>query len=347
VALALAGLVLLGRRRPGLAVLLGLAALLPVVLALGTHLPFYGTLRDVFPPLRYPRVPGRFLPLANLAVAGLAAVACAWLLARLDGTRRAAAAGLLLVLVAADLLVFPLRSSAADEGNEAYAALTREGPGRILELPIFERGTGQYGSVYLYYTLQARRERPTGYSLAPRSTFRFTDRFNRLDCGAWLPGDRDELERLGIRYLVFHRGLYEQARVPGAWFAWRGLQESGYRAIGDAGVVRLFGPEGGAEEDPPVPEPERAEPVLCDGWDGEGRLKGPEGALWVYGDGEARVELAAGRPVDVAVFADGRLVERTRIAGSASAAVPLAGPGWHALVVRSAPGLELRGVDVP
>ena len=73
--LAVVGLVLLARRRRGLAILLGLAALLPALLALGTNLPLYETLRDVFPPLRYPRVPGRFLPLANLALAALAAVA--------------------------------------------------------------------------------------------------------------------------------------------------------------------------------------------------------------------------------------------------------------------------------
>ena len=195
--LAVAGLVLLARRRRGLAILLGLAALLPALLALGTNLPLYETLRDVFPPLRYPRVPGRFLPLANLALAALAAVAVAAAVARFQGRRRAAVAAVLLALVAADLLVFPLRGSEADPDNAAYAALADSGPGRVLELPVFQRGKGQFGSVYQYYTQQAPRERPTGYALAPEEAFEFTERFNRLDCGAWLPGDREELERLG------------------------------------------------------------------------------------------------------------------------------------------------------
>ena len=85
--LAVVGLVLLARRRRGLAILLGLAALLPALLALGTNLPLYETLRDLFPPLRYPRVPGRFLPLANLALAALAAVAAAGAVARFQGRR--------------------------------------------------------------------------------------------------------------------------------------------------------------------------------------------------------------------------------------------------------------------
>jgi hypothetical protein len=345
VALALVGLaVLVLRRRLGLAVLVGLAALLPALLALGTNLPTYEELRDLLPPLRYPRVPGRFLPLANLALAALAAVACAALLARLQGARRTAAAGLLVVLVAADLLVFPLESSVADPDNRAYAALDSGGPGRVLGLPVFERGTGQFGSVYLYYTLQAPRERPTGYALAPRSTFRFTERFNRLDCGAWLPGDRRELERLGIRYLVFHRGLYEQADVPGAWFAWQGLAGAGYGFEADGGAVSLFAPDGGVEAASPVPEPDRSQPVLCDGWDGEGRLEGSEAALWVYGAGQATLQLAADRPASVELFVDGRRLPEIEVDGSAGVAVALTGTGWHALVLRSRPGLELRGV---
>jgi hypothetical protein len=345
VALALAGLaVLVLRRWLGLAVLLGLAALLPALLALGTNLPTYEELRDLFPPLRYPRVPGRFLPLANLALAALAAVACAALLARLQGARRAAAAGLVVALVAADLLVFPLESSVADRDNKAYAALDGAGPGRVLELPVFERGTGQFGSVYLYYTLQAQRERPTGYALAPRSTFRFIERFNRLDCGAWLPGDRRGLERLGIRYLVFHRGLYEQADVPGAWFAWQGLARAGYGFEADGGAVSLFAPDGGVEAASPVPEPDRSQPVLCDGWDGEGRLEGSEAALWVYGAGQATLQLAADRPARVELFVDGRRLPQTEVDGSAGVAVALTGTGWHPLVLRSVPGLELRGV---
>lgn len=341
-ALAVAGFLLLLRGRRGLAALLGLAALVPALLALGTNLPLYETLREVFPPLRYPRVPGRLLPLATLALAALAAVAAAWLLARVrsDG-RRAVLAVLLGALVAADLLVFPLRASSADPGNDAYAALAAAPPGRVLELPVFERGKGQFGSVYQYYTLQAPRERPTGYALAPDEAFAFTARFNRLDCGAWLPGDREALARLGIRYLVWHRGLYEQSRTPGAWHAWDGLRREGFGPVEGSSVVLLFAADG--EDAPSAPlhlEPDRLGPVLCDGWR-NGALAHDEGALWLYGSGRAELLLAARRPTRVRLFADGeRLPERT-VAGRAVVTVELSGRRWHALVVRGAPGLRL------
>ena len=341
--LAVVGLVLLARRRRGLAILLGLTALVPALLALGTNLPLYETLRDVFPPLRYPRVPGRFLPLANLALAALAAVAAAALVARFRGGRRTAVAAVLLALVAADLLVFPLRGSEADPGNAAYAALAGSGPGRVLELPVFQRGTGQFGSVYQYYTQQAPRERPTGYALAPEEVFAFTERFNRLDCGAWLPGDREELERLGIRYVVWHGGLYEQSETPGAWHGREGLRREGLGIVEGGPTVYLLtqGPDGGV----PGGEPDRTEPLLCDGWK-DGVLELDEGALWLYGQGVAELELEASEPTEVTVFADGRALEAERVEGRTTVRVELADPGWHALVVRGAPGLRLASADL-
>ncbi|HEY7004763.1 MAG TPA: hypothetical protein VH281_10805 [Gaiellaceae bacterium] len=339
--LAVAGLVLLAGRRRGLAILLGLAALLPVLLALGTNLPGYDALRDAFPPLRYPRVPGRFLPLADLALAAGAAVAVAAVLAWLEGRRRVAAAALFFALLAADLLVFPLRPSEADPGNPAYAALDAAEPGRVLELPIFQRGTGQFGSVYQYYTLQAPRERPTGYALAPPEAFEFTDRFNRLDCGAWLPGDRAELARLGIRFVVFHEGLYEQSGTPGAWQAWEGLRREGLGVAAGGPAVYLW--RVGATDRPPpanVTEPSPAEPLLCDGWK-DGVLALPEAALWLAGAGRAELELQTESPAVVRVFVDGRALPPERIDGRATVVADVGGTGWHAFVVRARPGLRL------
>jgi hypothetical protein len=339
--LAVAGLVVLFRRQRGLAIVLGIAALVPALLALGTNLPLYETLRDVFPPLRYPRVPGRFLPLAALALAALAAFACAWLLARVRPGRRAVLGVVLVALVAADLLVFPLKSSAADPDNFTYAGLRGPEPGRVLELPIFERGKGQFGSVYQYYAMQAPRERPTGYALAPEEAFEFTDRFNRLDCGAWLPGDREELERLGIRFYVQHLGLYEQSRTPGAWHAWEGLRREGLGLERGNDVIYLWqeGPQGA----PPsfaLEEPSRDEPLLCDGWQ-DGALELDEGALWLYGSGRAELELEADAPTRVSVFADGRSLEPELVDGTATVEVELDEEDWHAFVVRGAPGLRL------
>jgi hypothetical protein len=72
--LALAGLVLLVRaRRYGLVVALAVGAVVPMLLALGTHFPLYSTLWHHFAPVRYPRVPERQMPIACLALAALAA----------------------------------------------------------------------------------------------------------------------------------------------------------------------------------------------------------------------------------------------------------------------------------
>ena len=70
--LALLGLVAI-RGRTGLAVLLGLAALVPCLLALGGNLPGYETLWRRFPGLDATRVPERFMPIACLALAALVA----------------------------------------------------------------------------------------------------------------------------------------------------------------------------------------------------------------------------------------------------------------------------------
>jgi hypothetical protein len=344
--LAVAGLVLLARRRLGLAVLLGLAALLPVLLALGTNLPGYELMRDVFPPLRYPRVPGRFLPIADLALAAGAAVAVSALVASFAGRRRVLVASAVVALVAADLLVFPLRSSDADPGNSAYGALARAGQGRVLELPVFQRGTGQFGSVYQYYTLQAPRERPTGYSLAPPEAFAFTDRFNRLDCGAWLPGDEAALAGLGIRFVVFHEGLYEQSGTPGAWQAWEGLRRQGLGVSAGGPVVFLWA-RGGSDRPPPVsvPVPSPGRPLLCDGWKANA-LALPEGALWLSGSGRATLELQAASPTRVRVFVDGQALPTRVVDGRSTVEAEVDGSGWHAFVVQGTLGLRLLSARI-
>jgi hypothetical protein len=60
----------------------------------------------------------------------------------------------------------------ADEGNEVYERVDAAPPGRLLEVPVLL--PDEYaGSVYLYYAMQAPRERPLGYSTsAPPEVFR-------------------------------------------------------------------------------------------------------------------------------------------------------------------------------
>jgi hypothetical protein len=331
IALAVGGAVLLFRDRRRLAILLGLAAAVPVLFALGANLPGYEALWRHFPPLHFTRVPGRLLPVANLAIAALAAFACAALFERAR-LRAAIAIGAVGTLVALDLLVLPLSPAAADPGNRAYQALAAA-PGRVLELPIF--GPGQhYASVYDYYRLQEAREHPTGYStLAPPEALAFYFAYNRLSCGVWLPEDEAALERLGITDFVYHGGLYAQAHRRGAWFAWKGLESAGFAAGPQDGAVTLFSP-GSSTAEPPVPEPPRFQPVLCSGWRGQTTLT-RQATIWVYGEGPIGLILRSPTTVTATLFADGRLADHRVFEGPGRASARLEGVRWHALLLFS------------
>jgi hypothetical protein len=333
-ALALLGLALLARPGPRLAVLLGVAALVPVVLALGTTLPTYSALWHAFSPLRFPRVPERLLPITDLMLAALAAFAVAELLRR-AGERATAVAGALVVLVTLDLATQPLSATAADPGNVAYRALAAAPRGRVLELPLFDPG-GDYGSVYDYYQLQTARERPGGYStVAPEKALTFYFRHNRLSCGVWLPGDDAALRALGITRILFHRGLYTQGHRAGAWFGWRGLAAAGWGPVAQGGAVTLFAP-GAAAAPAPVPEPPRGRPLLCTGWQGRTTLA-RDATIWLYGSGSLRLRFSARS--SVRLWVDGRPADlrNTRVTA----------PGWHSLLLSSATaGLRLESVSL-
>lgn len=350
---ALGGLWLLWRRSRPVAALAAAALLVPVLLAVGTHLPSYEPLWHYVAPLRYPRVPQRLLPIADLVLAGLAALAAAWLLARARGGWRLAAGGLALLLVLGDLLVFPLRATAADPGNAAYRAVSAGAPGRTLELPIFEPGI-HFGSIYDAYQPQSLRERPSGYStLAPDAPYDFFWAYNRLNCGAWLPGDEERLRGLGVRTLLLHRGAYWQSLRPNAWFAWRELQRRGYRATVRGGSVWLFpfSRGEGPEQPPPVDEPPRHEPILCEGWK-DGAMKQRDAALWAYGPAELELQLATPGPTLASLWIDGRRETPVPVDGEKTLELVLDGRGWHVLLFRvpalfdtkPARGLELRRI---
>ena len=97
-------------------------------------------------------------------------------LRRLSGVRirttLAATIVVALVLVVADLWVPLYDPLNADEGNAVYARVAAAPPGRLLEVPVLPPDS-YAGSVYLYYAMQAPRERPLGYSTAaPPEAFR-------------------------------------------------------------------------------------------------------------------------------------------------------------------------------
>ena len=99
--LALVGLWAIRRQR-GLAVFLGLGAVVPCVLALGASLPLYEPLWKALPPLRFARVPERLMPIACLAIAALVAHAVAFVLNRhnVGGRRPVVATGVVVAVLA-------------------------------------------------------------------------------------------------------------------------------------------------------------------------------------------------------------------------------------------------------
>jgi hypothetical protein len=187
--LAAAG-ALLARSR--LAAVLAAGAAVPMLLALGANLPGYEALWTALPGLGTTRVPGRLMVIACVALAGLVALAVSearWRWAPLVAA----------VLVAIDLRadVTAYRPTAADEDNRALAALARAGEGRLLEVPFYAPDR-QEASVYLYYAMQAPRERPAGYStVAPEEAARVL-RELRPCAGA------RQLREVGVRFLAVH-----------------------------------------------------------------------------------------------------------------------------------------------
>ena len=185
-----------------LAVVLGLGALVPCLLALGSNLPGYGFLwRNT--PLHATRVPERLLPIACLCLAALAAAAVACVSETQSRSRLVAAVAV--ALVAADLWVPLYDPLVADEGNAIYQRVDAAPPGRLLEVPPLAPDV-YAASVYLYYAMQAPRERPLGYSTsAPAAASRAARLLARR------PRDSKLLHRFGVGVIV----VYEDGRPAG------------------------------------------------------------------------------------------------------------------------------------
>jgi hypothetical protein len=313
--IALAGLVLLLRaRRFALAALLGFGAVVPIVLALGTRTPIYSAIWHALPPFRFPRVPERLLPIACLCIAALFAFAIAQ-------SRRTIVTVLAVALVLVDLHARVYGKSAPGDPEGAVPLAG----GRLLEVPVFDPGV-HYGSVYLWYDTAAQRERPGGYSTtAPKPAKAVADRLQRLNCGDWSGGMSTELDRLGIRSIALHRGLYiRNLAVPSAgWFAARGLLAHGWSVQRTAGPVWLF-ERNSIGFLPKRIEPAHTRPIFCQGWfahTGSGRYMSETHApFWIYGSGRLRLE-----------FAPSSLPRRVRVDGRRS--LELGSPDWHLVTV--------------
>jgi hypothetical protein len=337
--LAIAGFALLVRARElRLAVLLGAGALVPGLLALGTHLPLYAPLWHAFPPLRYPRVPERLMPIACLALAALVGYAVDVAVRRPEARRlpRIALAAAIAVVLLADLHVRAFGSSAADGSNRAYAAVRPAPPGSLLELPVFLPDI-HYGSVYLYYGQQVRRPRPGGYSTtAPRKADEVARALQPLGCGDWTASVAELLGRLDVSAITVHRALYrdDPALADTAWMAWRGLVAHGWRPLATDGEVTSFG-RGASDAGPPFAEPSHADLLFCTGWylsDSRGRqMSASHAGLWVYGSGIARLFLASPKPLPVELSVDGRFHSRLTVHRLVEIRIGLSSARWHLL----------------
>jgi len=233
---ALAGL-WAARRRRGLALVLGLAALVPCLLALGASLPGYETLWGIVPGLDATRVPERLMPIACLALAGLCGLGFERLVFLEHKLPVALVTAAAVVLVAVDLRVPVFGAVAPDAPSAAYRAI--RGPGALLELPVF-RPDVHFGSAYLGYARQSPRGRPQGYSTTARQRAVGVARELRgLSCGRGrVPAE------LGIRFVVVHRGLYEQSGFFAATCPDRAeaaLEAAGWKLLARDGPIAAYG----------------------------------------------------------------------------------------------------------
>lgn len=344
---------LVWRRQHWLAAVLLVSAGVPILLAFGTNTPVYGVVRTIIPPLRYPRVPERLMPVACLVIACLAAYAVDALLslardpevrslwrapARLPWlTPAVVAAGVAVVVFGVDLRVSVFRTSEADAGNRAYAALTEQNdPGRLLELPIFLPDI-HFGGVYPYYNMTSQLDRIFGYSTtAPKVVDEIARRLEPLNCGDWTIRPRRFLRQNGIRFIAFHKGLFTlNPEVPQRqWFAWKALTERGYRLVARDGAVFLLSRRAQGElRPPPFKEPSHDLLHYCGGWTGN---KGTGRAMelghtgfWIYGSGDLRLFMRSFHRLFVRFGIDGRRRFGTFVSDLRQVRVPLGGEGWH------------------
>jgi hypothetical protein len=327
--LALAGLlVLLRARRFGLALALAVGVVVPTLLALGTHFPLYSWLWHHFSPLRYPRVPEREFPVACLAIAALVAFAVA------AGARRfprlvtaCYVVGLVALFLDLRLGTGAYRVARADPHNAAYMALNDLPPGRLLELPVLHPSVN-HGSLYLYYDMQVRRQRPGGYStLAPKRAANLALQLESLNCGEWRPGDAELLRRLGVRYITFHSGLFPPGQ---GWFAWQELNRHGWSELDRSGGIATFASRGHLATPPLATEP-NTHVVFCPEWDGRSpRYR--HGAFWVRGAGDLVVRLKSSGPCRTTITVGGNR-RSVRVVRPVTLSVPLSLVGWNLVSV--------------
>jgi hypothetical protein len=354
--LAIGGLVVLLRGSEWrLAVALGVGAVMPTLMALGTHFPLYSTLWHAFPPLRYPRVPERLMPIACLCLAALAALAIDWGLRRPEAGRvpPLALAAIVAVLLFADLHVRAFHPTTADGSNTAYAAVKQAPAGRLVEVPAFLPDL-HYGSVYLYYEQRVLRERPLGYSTtASHKTDVVARHLRPLDCGDWTTDVASRLAILKVSTITLHRGLFVDNPLIAntAWMAWQGLVSHGWRPVATDGAVTTFVRGSSSAEPPfPAPSPDDDGAIFCQGWFPKDELghqmSDSHATFWVHGAGTLNVFLGAPELMTVRISVDGHphsTYVLRKLFYDLPTLVDLPGKRWHLVALDMSRLSEIRG----
>ena len=232
----------------------------------------------------------------------------------------------------------PLRTSNADPETSRTRALADAGPGRVLELPIMQKGKGHFGSVYQYYTAgssgaadglfpRSRRRLQVRGAIQPARLRSLASPETSRSSSAWASRSSS-----GTAGSIASR----RPRAPGTRRRASASRGSGsQRALRPSSSGRRSGRRLAVEE------PSRTEPLLCDGWeDGVLELRRARSGS-TAGYRRAR----AGRAVaDRSRRVRGRAVARAAPRRRRTTIGPTSRTrGWHAFVVRGEPGLGLLG----
>jgi hypothetical protein len=233
---AAAASIILARRppsesRPRWVAFYGVLCLLSLWLSIG---PPFGLWPLVYwlPGMSFIRVPSRFTILAMLGLAVVAAAGVEWLAARLAPARRRAFAAVVTLLLVAEFAAVPLAVAPfrVDPPLADRWLAGRPGPFAVAEVPLPDpRHPGAFERRQTLYMLHATahwQKTVHGYSgiRAP-----LHDRLYALLRAFPDEACLDELDRLGVRYVVVHTELYP----PGEW------EQAAARIDGHAVRLRL------------------------------------------------------------------------------------------------------------
>ena len=197
----------------------GLLAVLSLWASLGPPAGLYTLLYKGLPAFDLIRVPSRLAILTLMALAVLAGAGAHRLLEQLRPSRRAAGGVLVVLVLAAEFAQAPLKAPpyAIEVGEVDRWVAARPKPFVVAELPVTPPsdavGTARHNSHYMLHSMLHWQPIVNGYSgfLPPRHEMLF-DQLTRFPD----EGSVRALERLGVSYVVLHRGEYGEERYAKA-----------------------------------------------------------------------------------------------------------------------------------